>query len=162
MTRRPMHYRRCYIVPHRRGFKYLRAVPKDLQAIEHKQAWVKCLGVINRREAETLAHALAYEHDRRIEALRAGLACNDGSQISTEARPTPQVIQPSLEHPDDISLTQLVDLWLRIRGPRSPTSIKAMNRWRPPASRAERCADPSADNDIVFGGNGKVASAGKS
>ena len=60
------------------GFKYLRAVPKDLQSIEHKQAWVKCLGVIRRREAETLAHALAYEHERRIQALRAGLTYNGG------------------------------------------------------------------------------------
>ena len=76
MGSRPRHYRKCYIVTHGRGFKYLRAVPKDLQAIEHKQAWVKCLGVINRREAETLAHALAYQHERRIEALRADLACN--------------------------------------------------------------------------------------
>ena len=61
-------------MPHGLGFKYLRAVPKDLQALEHKQAWVKCLGVISRREAETLAHALAYQHERRIEALRADLA----------------------------------------------------------------------------------------
>ena len=65
MGSRPRHYRRCYVVPHGLGFKYLRAVPKDLQAIEHKQAWVKCLGVVSRREAETLAHALALRETDR-------------------------------------------------------------------------------------------------
>ena len=63
-------YRKCYIVPHGRGFKYCRAVPKDLQPIEGKQAWVKYLGPVSRAVAETMAHALAYEHGRRILALR--------------------------------------------------------------------------------------------
>ena len=54
-------YRKCYLVPHGRGFKYLRAIPKDLQAAEKKQAWVKYLGPVSRTEAETLAHALAHE-----------------------------------------------------------------------------------------------------
>ena len=63
-------YRKCYIVPHGRGFKYCRAVPKDLQPIEQKQAWVKYLGPVSRAVAETMAHALAYEHGRRILALR--------------------------------------------------------------------------------------------
>ncbi len=53
-----------------RGFKYCRAVPKDLQPIEGKQAWVKYLGPVSRAVAETMAHALAYEHGRRILALR--------------------------------------------------------------------------------------------
>ena len=104
MGSRPRHYRKCYIVTHGRGFKYLRAVPKDLQAIEHKQAWVKCLGVINRREAETLAHALAYEHERRIETLRAGLACNGlacngGLALAARERDsTPPITQQPIEH----------------------------------------------------------------
>ena len=63
-------YRRCYLVPHRTGFKYCRAVPKDLQPTEGKQAWVKYLGPVSRAVAETMAHALAYEHGRRILALR--------------------------------------------------------------------------------------------
>ncbi len=63
-------YRKCYLVPHGRGFKYLRAIPKDLQAIEQKQAWVKYLGPVSRAEAETLAHALAHQHGRRILDLR--------------------------------------------------------------------------------------------
>jgi integrase len=129
MGSRPRHYRKCYIVTHGRGFKYLRAVPKDLQAIEHKQAWVKCLGVINRREAETLAHALAYEHERRIEALRADLACNGVSHLaSTDYDATASVTQRLVQGPDDLPLMRLVDLWVRVRAPRSPTSIKSMRR----------------------------------
>ena len=50
-------YRKCYLVPHGRGFKYVRAIPKDLQAIEQKQAWVKYLGPVSRSVAETMAHA---------------------------------------------------------------------------------------------------------
>ena len=120
MGRRPRHYRKCYIVAHGRGFKYLRAVPRDLQAIEHRQAWVKCLGVINRREAETLAHALAYEHERRIEALRAGLACNGGLALVTRERdPTPPITQEPVEQPNDLPLARLVDIWVSIRAPRS-------------------------------------------
>ena len=64
-------YRKSYIVPHGNGFKYLRRVPKDIQHIENKSAWVKCLGNVSRAEAETLAHALAHEHGTRILALRA-------------------------------------------------------------------------------------------
>ena len=50
-------YRKCYLVPHRTGFKYCRAVPKDLQALEGKQAWVKYLGPVSRAVAETMAPA---------------------------------------------------------------------------------------------------------
>ena len=64
-------YRKSYIVAHGRGFKYVRAIPKDLQDIEKKCAWVKCLGAVGRAEAETQAHALAHEHGKRILALRA-------------------------------------------------------------------------------------------
>ena len=65
------HYRKCYIVPHGHGFKYVRAVPKDIQPLENKRTWVKCLGNVSRAEAETLAHGLAYEHGKRILALGA-------------------------------------------------------------------------------------------
>ena len=64
-------YRKCYIVPHGNGFKYLRRVPEDIQHLENRRAWVKCLGSVSRLEAETLAHVLAYEHGKRILALRA-------------------------------------------------------------------------------------------
>ena len=74
--RRPMRtgrgsYRKSYIVPHGNGFKYLRGVPRDIQHLENRRAWVKCLGNVSRAEAETLAHGLAYEHGKRILALRA-------------------------------------------------------------------------------------------
>ncbi len=126
---RPRHYRKCYIVTHGKGFKYVRAVPKDLQPVEGKQAWVKCLGVINRREAETMAHALAYEHERRIEAFRAARTSNGSLTLAAgEGNPrtstTPQHAEPS----NDLLLMRLVDLWVRVRAPRSPTSIKSMKR----------------------------------
>ena len=63
-------YRKCYLVPHGRGFKYLRAIPKDLQPVEQKKAWVKYLGPVSRPVAETMAHALAHEHGKRILAFR--------------------------------------------------------------------------------------------
>ena len=56
--------RKCYLVPHRTGFKYCRAVPKDLQPVEQKKAWVKYLGAVSRPVAETMAHALAHEHGK--------------------------------------------------------------------------------------------------
>jgi len=64
-------YRKCYVVSHGNGFKYLRRVPKDIQPIEKRSAWVKCLGSVSRAEAEMLAHALAYEHAKRMLTLRA-------------------------------------------------------------------------------------------
>ncbi len=63
--------------PSQTGFKYCRAVPKDLQSIEGKQAWVKYLGPVSRAVAETMAHGLAFEHGRRILALRGGAAEGD-------------------------------------------------------------------------------------
>ena len=64
-------YRKSYIVPHGNGFKYLRRVPEDIQHVENRRAWVKCLGSVSRLEAETLAHGLAHEHGKRILTLRA-------------------------------------------------------------------------------------------
>ena len=125
MGRRPRHYRKSYIVTHGRGFKYMRAVPKDLQVIEHKQAWVKCLSVISRGEAETLAHALAYQHERRIEALRADLALMNLCCQATS--PTPSIQKPG-EQPDVIPFDVAGGLWVSVRAPRSPTSIKSMKR----------------------------------
>ena len=63
-------YRKCYLVPHGAGFKYCRAVPRDLQSVEKRAPWVKYLGPVSRPVAETMAHRLAYEHGRRILELR--------------------------------------------------------------------------------------------
>ena len=43
-------YRKCYYVPHGNGFKYLGRVPKDIQPIEKRAAWLKCLGKLSRAE----------------------------------------------------------------------------------------------------------------
>ena len=64
-------YPKSYVVPHGRGFKYVRAIPKDLQRLEKKCAWVKCLGAVSRSEARSKARVLALEHGKRIAALRA-------------------------------------------------------------------------------------------
>jgi hypothetical protein len=63
-------YRKSYIVPHGNGFKYLRGVPRDIQHLENRRAWVRCLGNVSRAEAEMLAHALAYVHSKRVLGLR--------------------------------------------------------------------------------------------
>ena len=116
-------YRKCYLVPHGRGFKYLRAIPKDLQAVEQKKAWVKCLGAISRAEAETLAH-----DGRRILVLR-------GSPVSLPtptckklgpaafARRVREEAQPAApDTPSQRGLMDLVLLWERVRRPRSEIS----------------------------------------
>ena len=108
-------YRKCYLVPNRTGFKYCRAVPKDLQPIEQKQAWVKYLGPVSRAVAETMAHALAYEHGRRILALR-GESLTEPEAIPTRNLPGTAVVSPS------ISVMDLVSMWERVRTPRSEIS----------------------------------------
>ena len=110
-------YRKCYLVPHRTGFKYCRAVPKDLQAIEGKQAWVKYLGPVSRVVAETMAHALAYEHGRRILALRGG------TLVGAEVTPPRIVVSPrTAVVPPSIKVMDLVSIWERVRTPRSEIS----------------------------------------
>jgi hypothetical protein len=89
---------------------------------------VKCLGVINRREAETLAHALAFEHERRIEALRTGLACNENLTLVGKSGCTLPLSQQPVELSRDLCLMRPVDLWAKISAPRSPTSLKSMKR----------------------------------
>ena len=128
MGTRPRHYRRCYVVPHGRGFKYIRAIPKDLQAVEGRKAWVKCLGVISRREAETLAHVFAYQHERRIEFLRGRLCFGGPYPASLDAEPILPATHQPIEPRPDLPMSRLIDLWVRIRSPRSPTSIKSMRR----------------------------------
>ena len=131
-------YRKCYIVPHGRGFKYLRAVPKDIQHLENRRAWVKCLGNVSRAEAETLAHALAHEHGKRILVLR-GLASGAPETPPTEfadgqnsapsgtlptcpnAEPVPET--PNLRDGRRPHLMRLVDLWERRKSPRSQIGL---------------------------------------
>ena len=125
-------YRKCYLVPHRTGFKYCRAVPKDLQSIEGKQAWVKYLGPVSRAVAETMAHALAYDHGRRILALRGETIEVDPSyngvsicsitgsalRLATSVKGPTTIDDGSAA----VKLGDLVGLWERVRAPRSAIS----------------------------------------
>ena len=65
-------YRKCYMVPHGTGFKYCRAIPKDLQPIEQKASLGQISSAGYPWVAETMAHALAHQHGQRILAFRAG------------------------------------------------------------------------------------------
>lgn len=126
------HYRKCYIVAHGPGFKYVRAIPEDLRHIEKKSAWVKCLGSVSRLEAETLAHGLAYEHGKRILALR-GLAKSDPQalpigQCQEGQNGTPSIADQASSPPPNgqrpqRSLMRLVDLWERRKSPRSQIGL---------------------------------------
>ncbi len=132
------HYRRSYIVPHGNGFKYVRGVPKDLRHIEKKSAWVKCLGSVSRLEAETLAHGLAYQHGKRILAVR-GLARGEPQPLPTtpseeQQTGTPRTTLPTfadgpfseplrLRNGGRPHLMLLVDLWARRKSPRSEIGL---------------------------------------
>ena len=110
-------YRKCYIVAHGAGFKYCRAIPKDLQPIEQKQAWVKYLGPVSRPVAETMAHGLAYEHGLRILALR--------GQSPPGPQPTPLVNcdgPTAAANSASAKIMDLVPIWERVRRPRSEIS----------------------------------------
>ena len=60
-----------YITRHRRGWKYQRAVPKHLQPIVGKTAWVAYLGSVGERDATMKARKFATEHDSTIATLNA-------------------------------------------------------------------------------------------
>ena len=122
-------YRKCYLVPHGRGFKYLRAIPKDLQAAEQKQAWVKYLGPVSRAEAETLAHALAHEHGKRILTLRGSWSVqpglferSDSSEHAAEPTVAATATSGGAPAPLRLGLMDLVLLWEKVRRPRSEIS----------------------------------------
>ena len=126
-------YRKCYLVPHGRGFKYLRAIPKDLQAVEQKQAWVKYLGPVSRPVAETMVHALAHEHGRRILTFRGSPSsqpratferpCSSGlaGRVAEEAVTAVRVTSTEIAAPGR-GLMDLVLLWEKARRPRSEIS----------------------------------------
>jgi hypothetical protein len=143
------HYRKSYIVPHGRGYKYVRAVPEDLRYIENKSAWVKCLGNVSRAEPETLAHGLAYEHGRRILALRAlnpgrsppprSVLIGSRDSLGLASAPIVRCTRPGLPAP---SLEDLIRLWERVRTPRSAIS-KAGGRFDLARSFSERAGTQS-------------------
>ena len=104
-------------------------MPKDLQSIVGKQAWVKYLGPVSRAVAETMAHGLACEHGRRVLALRSGGLEGDPG-VSTyaiagsELRVAPSVKgkTPAYHASAAVNLGDLVGLWARVRAPRSAIS----------------------------------------
>jgi hypothetical protein len=119
-------YRKSYIVSHGNGFKYLRGVPRDIQHIENRRAWVRCLGNVSRAEAEMLAHALAHEHSKRILALRAlskGQPETPTMTLPTHMDSEPTAASPSLRHGRRPHLMRMVDLWERRKSPRSEIGL---------------------------------------
>ncbi len=158
MRRARGRYRGLYLMPHGRGFKYLRAVPKDLWAVEGRTAWVKCLGAVSRPQAEILAHQLAALHGQRIEELRARLgagtfrsdamptACDGGlrfqpikllwkspSPLTTLGSNGQEVHRPAIRGSCLVParterLGDLVTLWLRVTAPRSRKTIAKTRR----------------------------------
>ena len=102
---------------------------------------MKCLGSVSRLEAETLAHGLAYEHGKRILALRALRRGDHRSSGSAQIRdlsksilsPAPTALTSAAttsgvgfdrEAGTGVgpSLLDLVKLWERVRAPRSAIS----------------------------------------
>ena len=59
-----------YIVPHHGGLKYVRAIPKDVQALEGRKVWTAYLKGLSAEDAKTRALELAAEHDKRAKVLR--------------------------------------------------------------------------------------------
>jgi integrase len=60
-----------YLFPHGRGFKYLRAVPRDLRSEISRRTWVKTFpGSVSFDDAKAKCRELAVEHDRLVAGLR--------------------------------------------------------------------------------------------
>ena len=59
-----------YIVPHRAGWKYKRAVPPALQSTVGRKQWTNYIKARTQREAEERARAIAAEHDQLIARLK--------------------------------------------------------------------------------------------
>lgn len=65
-------YLKNYLGRHGRGWRYRRAIPRDLHtAYGGQSVWTRYLGNVGQDEAERLARALAVEHDNQIVALKA-------------------------------------------------------------------------------------------
>lgn len=63
-------YRKRHISRHRTGWRYKRAVPRELQGLIGRKEWSEYFGSIGERVAETKARELAVEHDRLVGQLR--------------------------------------------------------------------------------------------
>ena len=59
-----------YVVPHHGGLKYVRAIPKDVLALEGRKVWTAYLKGLSVADAKTRALELAAEHDKRAKVLR--------------------------------------------------------------------------------------------
>lgn len=60
-----------YLVPHGSGWKYLRAIPKDLRALIGKRNATRYLGSLPHSEASIRARSHAVKHDELFSVLRA-------------------------------------------------------------------------------------------
>ncbi len=63
-------YKRNHLSRQGNGWRFVRAVPRDLQALERKKTWTKYLGVVSSSAAEIEARKLASHYDARIAKLR--------------------------------------------------------------------------------------------
>lgn len=63
-------YKKNYLTQHRNGWRFVRAVPDELQALEGRKQWSKYLGVIAFDAAEVEARKLASHYDARIAKLK--------------------------------------------------------------------------------------------
>lgn len=63
-------YKKNYLTQHRNGWRFVRAVPDELQALEGRKQWSKYLGVIAYDAAEVEARKLASHYDARIAKLK--------------------------------------------------------------------------------------------
>jgi integrase len=59
-----------YLVRHHGGYRFFRAIPRDLQQLEGRKAFSVYLGPLTPSEAKKRALELALEQERRAEALR--------------------------------------------------------------------------------------------
>lgn len=73
-------YRKSHLVRHGNAWKYRRGIPRDLQRVVGKTAWVKYLGDIDRPTAEIAAHTEDAKNGILINQLRA-LSPEDRDEI---------------------------------------------------------------------------------
>ena len=76
-------YKRNFLSTQGNGWRFVRAIPRDLQALERKKTWTKYLGVVSNNEAEIEARKLASHYDARIAKLRK-LSKADSSTVADE------------------------------------------------------------------------------
>jgi hypothetical protein len=69
-TRKRGPYRKSYLVPHGRGFKFLRSVPERFRDAVGKTAWVQTLGDVSREEALRQAAGLNLAVEQELASLK--------------------------------------------------------------------------------------------